>query len=335
MTKMSDVAKLANVSTATVSRVLRNPKTVKKSTQQKVFEAIKQLDYQPNILARRFRTNQTKTILVVVPSLTNLVFSEIIAGIDRVAMEQGYQVLLGDTNKQLEKAQNFINHLKQKQVDGAILLTVRLDQDLWKEIANHYPIVLASDFVEDMKVPTVTIDNVKSGFEVTEHLIKLGHRKIAHVSGSADVSVSQERVKGYCKALRHYDIPFDPDLFIEADYSIEWGYSSVKKLMAQESNPTAIFFGNDEMAMGGIKAATEMGIRVPEDLAVVGFDDIKFSAIYNPPLTTISQPLHEMGKKAMELLVKIMDDEPLKTEKYVLESEFVVRDSCGAKITGK
>ncbi|MDQ0861896.1 LacI family DNA-binding transcriptional regulator [Bacillus sp. V2I10] len=331
MTKMSDVAKLANVSTATVSRVLRNPETVKKKTQQKVFEAIKQLDYQPNILARHFRTNQTKTILVVVPSLTNLVFSEIISGIDTVATEKGYQVLLGNTNRTTEKAQEFINHLKQKQVDGAILLTVRLEQTLWEEIAHHYPIVLASDFIGELNIPTVCIDNIKYGYQMTEHLIKLGHRKIAHVSGSSDVSVSRERVKGYRNALRHYNIPFDKTLMIEGDYSIEWGYSSLKKLMKQEVKPTAIFFGNDEMAMGGIKAAQDIGIRVPEDLAVTGFDDIKFSAVFNPALTTIAQPFHEMGRKSMELLLKIINEEPLKNEKFTIESQLMIRDSCGGR----
>ncbi|MFJ5622700.1 LacI family DNA-binding transcriptional regulator [Peribacillus loiseleuriae] len=335
MVKMSDVAKLANVSTATVSRVLRNPEAVKKITQQKVFEAIKQLDYQPNILARHFRTNQTKTILVVVPSLTNLVFSEIISGIDTVATEKGYQVLLGNINNRMEKAQSYINHLKQKQVDGVILLTVKLAQELWEEIAHDYPIVLASDFVEKLNIPAVCIDNLNCGYQITEHLIKLGHQKIAHVSGSLDVAISRERAQGYRKALHHYNIPVDESFMIEGDYSIGCGYSSVKKLMKQDNKPTAIFFGNDEMAMGGIKAAKEMGIRVPEDLAVIGFDDIKFSAVFDPALTTIAQPFHEMGRKSMELLLKIMNDEPLEHEKYVIESQFIVRESCGANIKGQ
>lgn len=329
MVTMNDVAKLASVSTATVSRVLRNPETVKKETQEKVFSVIKQLDYSPNMLARQFRTSETKTIMVVVPSLTNLVFSEILAGIDEVATTAGYQVIFGNTNKNPGKAQEYINHLKQKQVDGIILLTVRLDRHIWEEIADQYPIILASDFIEGLKIPTVSTDNLECGYEATQHLIQLGHTKIAHVTGSPEVAVSRERIKGYKKALDKNRINFDPSLLLEGDYTISFGADSLVKLMKQPNKPTAVFFGNDEMAMGGMKAAKDLGLKIPEDIAIIGFDDIKFSAVIDPPLTTTAQPLQEMGKKSMDLLLKLMNGEKLEQDIYIIKSKFKIRDSCG------
>ncbi len=330
MAKMSDVAKLANVSTATVSRVLRKPETVKKATQEKVFYAIQQLDYQPNMLARHFRTNKTKSIMVVVPSLTNLVFAAMIDGIDEVATAAGYQVIFGNTKQNTGKAREYVAHLKQKQVDGIILMTVRLEQEAWAEIANRYPIVLASDALVGLKVPTVSTTNIEGAYEAVCHLIQLGHKKIAHVAGLPEIAVSRERAKGYRLALEENGITFDPALYLEGEYSIEVGRKSMKKLMSQSPKPTAVFFGNDEMAIGGIKAAKELGMRVPEDVAVIGFDDIKFAEVMDPPLTTVAQPLHEMGKKAMEILLTLMNGQKTDQDVYTIKSEFKIRDSCGA-----
>lgn len=330
MAKMSDVAKLANVSTATVSRVLHKPETVKKTTQEKVFLAIQQLDYEPNMLARQFRTNKTKSIMVVVPSLTNLVFAEIINGIDEVATAAGYQVIFGNTKQNTGKAREYIAHLKQKQVDGIILMTVRLDQDIWAEIAGQYPIVLASDLIEELRIPTVSTNNVQGAYEAVQHFIQLGHKKIAHVAGPPEVAVSRERVKGYRMALEEHGILFDPSFYLEGEYSIDFGRETMKKLMTQSTKPTAVFFGNDEMAMGGIKAAKELGMRVPEDVAVIGYDDIKFAEVMDPPLTTVAQPLYKMGRRSMELLLKLMNGQTVDQEMYTIPGQFKIRKSCGA-----
>ncbi|MET1031580.1 LacI family DNA-binding transcriptional regulator [Domibacillus tundrae] len=329
MTKMSDVAELAGVSTATVSRVLRSPGEVKEATQKKVYDAIRKLDYQPNMLARNLRINKTGTLLVVAPDLNNLVFSEMIAGIDEEAGKCGYQVLLGNANGDSKKTEGYIDQLKQKQVDGLILLSVQLDEKVWQDIADHYPVVIASDYVEGIQVPTISIDNVACGKQITNHFIQMGHSNIGFIGGTLRASVSRDRLNGYKLALTEAGITIQDSFIEEGDYSIQSGCDLCMKMMNQPNAPTALFCGSDEMAFGAIQALRENGYRVPEDVAVAGFDDIKFSAVMNPALTTIAQPLQKMGKKAMEVLYQLINGHMSSQQQYVIESEFKIRESCG------
>ncbi|NDI34267.1 LacI family DNA-binding transcriptional regulator [Chengkuizengella sediminis] len=330
MTKMSDVAKLAKVSTATVSRVLQKPETVKEETKQKVLEVIRELDYQPNMLARNFRRLETKTILVVMPSILNNVFSQIIVGIDYEATKNGYQVILGNTMQDEQRAHSLIKHLKQKQVDGMILLTARLDFKELVKLAEEYSVVLVSDYLENNKVvPTVGIDNMKESYRITEHLIKLGHTKIAHISGLLDMSISRDRLSGYQKALMDHDLPIEFDYLTKGDYSFQSGYDNMLSLLELKYPPTAVVAASDRMAMGAIKAAKEKGVLVPNNLAVVGFDDIEFSKLFEPALTTVAQPFFEMGKTAMSLLQQQIAGEQIKNNLVLLKSELKIRESCG------
>ncbi|PFG15002.1 LacI family DNA-binding transcriptional regulator [Bacillus sp. es.036] len=331
MANMTDVAKLASVSTATVSRVIQNPEAVKEKTRVKVLQAIEELNYQPNILARYFRRTETKTILVVVPSIANNVFPQMIAGIDLVANQYGYKVLLGNTYQDPEKAYSYIEELKQKQVDGMILLTTRLDNDVITDIAERYPVVLTSDFIEGLNVPTVAIDNISSSREAVEHLVQLGHSRIGMITGPLNSLLSRDRLKGYRQALFANEIAIEGVLIQEGDHTYESGYNQMNKFLALEDPPTAIFAANDSMAMGAIKAVKDQNMKVPEDVAVVGFDNIQFSKIFEPALTTIAQPLMEMGKRSMELLLKQIKGEPLTKKQLVLDTKLIVRDSCGAK----
>lgn len=330
MVKMSDVAKRAQVSTATVSRVLRKPAAVKEETRLKVLKVIEELNYQPNVLARQLRTNKTNTILVVVPTITNTVFTQILGGIEKVASENDYRVLLGNSNNQKEKNVGYLDHLKQRQVDGMILLTSELGEDLLTEMASVYPIVLTSEYIEGSSIPTVSIDNFLSGKKATEHLIQLGHTKIAHLSGPMNSLLSLERFKGYQEALKIHGLFNSEDLVQEGDFSFLSGYRLTKFWLKQSEPPTALFAANDEMAIGAMKAVLEQGKRIPEDLAVVGFDNIAFSSIFEPTLTTVAQPLLEMGIQSMKLLIQQINQEEIKKTQYVLESELVIRQSCGS-----
>ncbi|WP_347548561.1 LacI family DNA-binding transcriptional regulator [Pseudalkalibacillus hwajinpoensis] len=329
MANMTDVAKLANVSTATVSRVLQNPETVKEKTRVKVLQAIEELNYQPNVLARYFRRTETKTILVMVPSIMNNVFPQMIAGIDLVANQAGYKVLLGNTYQEPEKAYSYIEELKQKQVDGMILLTTRLDYQIISDLADDYPVVLASDYIEGLTAPTVAIDNISSARDAVEHLLQIGHQRVGMITGPLDIPLSRDRLKGYRQALLGHDIDVESVLIQEGDHTYESGYNQMNKFLALDKTPTAIFAANDSMAMGAIKAIKAHGLRVPEDVAVVGFDNIQFSAIFEPALTTIAQPLVEMGKRSMELLLKQIKGEPLTKKQHVLDTKLVIRESCG------
>lgn len=328
MVTISDVAKLANVSTATVSRVLSNSGNVKKETTEKVLEAIQKLNYQPNVLARQLRKLETKTILVVVPDITNTFFSKILRGIERVAIENDYEVLLGDTGNDVERERGYLDILRQKKADGMILLTARLESHLLEEMAGEFPVVLACEYLEGSTIPTVSIDNISSARKATEYLINLGHRRIGFISGPLNVILGRDRLKGFRQAMEQHNIPIESFLVQEGDFSFESGYNMMMKFLALDQPPTAVFAANDEMAIGAIKAIKSKGLHVPDDISVVGFDDIKFASIYEPALTTISQPMFEIGKKAMELLIKLINKDQLERNQYILEDQLVIRETC-------
>jgi len=324
--KMSDVAKLANVSPATVSRVLSHPELVSVKTRKKVMEVIKQVNYKPHLVARQFRTQETKIILVVVPDITSAFFSKVLRGIEHVAIEHGYQVILGDTEDTVEREKEYVNLLLQKQADGMVLLTARLNKKSLEEISKNYPIVLACEYIDGLNIPTVSIDNISSAIKATEHLINLGHTKIAHITGSINVVLSRDRLRGFQQAMLSHNLEVESVYIQEGDSSFESGYQQMLKLLALEEPPTAVFAFNDDMAMGAIKAAKERGITIPDDLAIVGFDNIKMSSIIEPNLTTVDQPKYEIGKKAMELLIRLINGE-LPKKQIVLKDKLMIRES--------
>lgn len=325
--KMSDVAKLANVSPATVSRVLSQPELVSVKTRRKVMEVIKQVNYKPHLVARQFRTQETKIILVVVPDITSAFFSKVLRGIEHVAIEHGYQVILGDTEDTVEREKEYVNLLLQKQADGMVLLTARLNKESLEEISKNYPIVLACEYIDGLNVPTVSIDNISSARKATEHLINLGHTKIAHITGSIHVVLSRDRLRGFQQAMISHNLEVESAYIQEGDSSFESGYQQMLKLLAIEEPPTAVFAFNDDMAMGAMKAAKERGITVPDNLAIVGFDNIKMSSIIEPKLTTVDQPKYEIGTKAMELLIKLINGELPFKKQIVLKDKLMIRES--------
>ncbi|BBU41331.1 MULTISPECIES: LacI family DNA-binding transcriptional regulator [Aeribacillus] len=331
MVRISDVAKMANVSTATVSRVLSNSGNVKKETAEKVLEAIKKLNYQPNLLARQLRRLETKTVLVVVPDITNTFFSKILRGIEQVAIENDYEVLLGDTGNSLEREKGYLDILRQKKADGMILLTARLESHLLEEISHEFPVVLACEYLEGSDIPTVSIDNISSARKATEYLISLGHKRIGFLSGPMDVILSRDRLKGFKQGMMQHDIAIEPNLIQEGDFSFESGFNLMTKLLALTEPPTAVFASSDEMAIGAIKAIKAKGLKVPDDISIVGFDDIKFASIFEPALTTVSQPMFEIGQKAMELLIKLIQKDKLEKSQYILEDQLVIRETCKEK----
>ena len=282
MVRIADVAKMANVSTATVSRVISNAGTVKKETANKVLEAIDKLNYKPNMLARQLRRLETQTILVVIPDITNTFFSNVLRGIESVATAYGYQVLLGDAQNIVERERSYLDNLGQRKADGVILLTARTDQKVLEELSEQYPVVLACEYYEGSNLPTVSIDNISSARKATEYLISLNHKKIAHISGPLKVVVGRDRLKGYHQAMAHHGLHVESLLVQEGDFSYESGFNLMKKLLMLDEIPTAVFAANDVMAMGAIKAAKSKGIRIPDDLSVIGFDDIKFASIFEP-----------------------------------------------------
>lgn len=329
MVKITDVAKMANVSTATVSRVISNKRNVNSKTRERVLETINQLEYKPNRLASNLRKMSSKTVMVVVPDITNPFFSSILQGFKDVALENGYHVLLGDTGNSLEQERNFINLVKERVVDGVILTTARLPKEEILSVSQEIPVVLACEYIDGFDIPTVSIDNVSAARQAVEYLISLGHRRIGMITGPLGVILSKDRVKGYYQALNLHEIPIDGVLIQEGNFSVKSGYETMLKLLALEAPPSAVFATNDEMAVGAIKAIKQKGLSVPKDISVIGFDDIPLCELIETELTTIVQPKYDMGYQAMRMMLSIINKGNLTRKQIVLPHRLMVRKTCG------
>jgi LacI family repressor for deo operon, udp, cdd, tsx, nupC, and nupG len=327
---MDDVAKRASVSVATVSRVYTNPEKVSLRNRQKVSKAIEELNYQPNVLARNLRRLQTNTILVIIPNIVNSFFSYVLKSIQNTAIENGYQMLLGDTNRSPELEQSYIHLLQQKLVDGVILLFPRMELHLLEALADQQPVVIVGRQLSNINIPFVTNDNTLSTRIATEHLIQLGHRRIAYLSGTLGIHIADERLDGYCLAIREHGLIVDESLIREGDYYVDSGYELALELLSEPNVPTAIVAASDEMAIGAMKAARELGISIPDQLAIIGFDDIKMASMCEPPLSTMAQPKAEYGRISTEMLLALIKGDPMSNNRIILNDELVIRKSCGA-----
>ncbi|HWR43788.1 LacI family DNA-binding transcriptional regulator [Sporomusa sp.] len=329
MVKMAEVAQLARVSISTVSRVISDNPYIADETRERVLKAIAALDYRPNRLASNLRKMSSKTVVVVLPDITNNFFAQIVQGFQTVARNNGYHVLLGDTGNSLESEKDFIQLAKERLVDGLILATARIPKEEIYAISRVIPVVLACEYIEGYDIPTVAIDNVSAARQATEHLVRLGHRRIGCITGPLSVILSRDRLKGYRQAMLLNEAPVDETLIQEGNFSVKAGYDIAMKFLALDNPPTAVFASNDEMAVGAMKAIKEKGLRVPEDIAVSGFDDIQLCSLVEPQLTTIAQPKFEIGKEAMNMLLKLIRGEDLERRQIVLPYQMVVRQSCG------
>lgn len=330
MATIKDVAKRANLSVATVSRVMSNKDHVTEETRKKVELAIAELNYQPNITAKRLREQKTNCIIVIVPDINNTFFPEVFRGIEMIASKRGYRVWLEDMQNNVEIEKQIFDVLPQKQVDGIISLTARTEKSAIEAVAKEYPLVLAGQYLEDTCIPHVGISNIKASREAVNHLIQLGHTRISHISGPLNRLIYRDRLRGYYSALERANIETDETIIFHGDYTYESGYKLANEIMALENPVSAIFAATDDMAAGAIKAIKAAGKRVPEDYAVVGFDNIRLSTIIEPAITTIEQPKLEMGIKAMEMLFELIDGKTLEEEQVVLEHKLIIRESCGA-----
>lgn len=329
MATMKDVAQLAGVSTATVSRALMNPEKVSSSTRKRVEDAVLEAGYSPNSLARNLRRNESKTIVAIVPDICDPYFTEIIRGIEDAAMEHGYLVLLGDSGQQKKRESSLVNLVFTKQADGMLLLGTDLPFDVSKpEQKNLPPMVMACEFAPELELPTVHIDNLTSAFEAVNYLTQLGHKRIAQISGPEEATLCKFRHQGYQQALRRAGITMNPHYCTYGDFTFEAGAKALRQLLALSEPPTAIFSHNDSMAIGAIKEAKKLGLRVPQDISVVGFDDIQFALYCDPPLTTISQPRYEIGRQAMLMMLDLLRGQEVGAGSRLLETKLVVRESA-------
>jgi len=325
---IKDVAKAAKVSTATVSRALKQPELLANATRERVLEAVRQVNYTPNLMARNLRRQETKSIFLVVRDMRNPFYLEVFSGVEEEARALGYTVLMGNTEDSIERAHFYFDLVRARHADGLILMTGKLP-DILDDLARDQlpPLVVALEYFTDFHLPTVRIDNEAAAADAVRHLIALGHTRIAHISGPIPEIMSTGRHDGYVMALTESGQKADPAMTVRGDFTMASGHSGCRRLMARDNPPTAIFCANDEMAMGAINELRELGYSVPHDISVIGFDDIVFAGAFYPPLTTVRQPRHDIGKTAMRLLNGALIGAPNANEEVIMPTELVVRGS--------
>lgn len=334
---IKDIAKLAGVSTATVSRVINNGPRVGENTKKKVKKVIDKFGYRRNVLARKLVTRKTSTIGVLLSDITNPFYSEIARGMEDEARKLGYTMIFGSTDNKRDIQREYISLFREQRVDGMIFASVALrDPDVEALFKKDIPFVLTNRKIDTIKTDFVVLDNVKGAYMATEHLIKLGHRRIGFVRGPLHYSTGVDRLKGYIDALKGYSLPKNSELIKPGNFRQESGYVAFKKFMRMKNPPTAVFASNDFMALGILEAALEHGMKVPGDLALVGFDDIEFASFKFVDLTTVTQRKCEMGREVIQLLTRKLENlEEWVPRQIYLEPKLIVRGSCGHRLRKK
>ncbi len=326
---IQEVAKEAGVSPSTVSRALNGFPGISEKTRERIVEIARKLNYRPNYRGQILTTQSTKNIGLLITDITNPFFPELVMGAEEYASKSGYTVLLGNTSESEEKETNYLDFFSRGPVDGIIISASRVSNEHIIMLAEDgLPIVVINRTLEHPKVSYVSTDMEKGGYLATMHLLRLGHSKIAFINGPKHSEVSQRRLEGYKKALKEAGVDYNSDLISFNVPVSESGYKEAIKLLCTGEAPTAIFTYNDVMAFGVIRAAKELGIKIPEELSVVGFDDIFFSSFTDPPLTTIRQLKEELGRMAVELLFKLMGGE---RESLLIEPELIIRNTTSRR----
>jgi len=336
MSNIREVARLAEVSVATVSRTLQQPDLVSLKTRNKVLAAVKAAGYKPNLMAVRFRSGKTHNLVVLVPTVANVFFARVISGMQEAAHENQYALLLGNTLGDDEMEAAYAKMVQTSQADGLIQLRAHnpfpalpAQEPGDDQAPAMLPMVNACEVLDKAPCPTVVLDNRAAASAMTEHLLALGHRRIAMIKGPARSPLTRDRVAGYRDALQDAGLPFAEELLSPGNFSLQSGYDAAGALLALPNPPTAIFCENDEMAIGAIQRIKQHGLRVPADISVAGFDDISFAAFTDPPLTTIAQPAEEFGRTAVRLLIDVLEGKLSKAPKVILPFDLVIRASTG------
>jgi len=331
MATIRDVARASNVSIATVSRVFNNSPLVSEETRQRVVAAASTLGYWPNGIARSLITNRTHTLGLLLPDLHGEFFSEVIHGVDLLSREKGFHLLVSRSSGNAEELTDALRSMRGR-VDGLVVMAPDVDASrALRHSAGSVPIVLLNPEVMLPGCDTISIGNAQGAHAVVRHLIGLGHRRIATITGPTQNIDARQRLEGYRSALREGGAEASPDLEFHGDFTERSGYEAALEMLRQQGRPTAVFVANDHMAVGVLGALQEAGMRVPDDIALAGFDDIQMARYLTPPLTTVHVDMLRMGQRAVQLL---LDPErvtgPAEGRHEVLATTLVVRASCGA-----
>lgn len=333
MATIKDVARIAGVSTTTVSHVINKTRFVAEATQQRVMDAVNELNYAPSAVARSLKCNSTRTIGMLVTQSTNPFLAEVINGVESYCYRQGYTLILCNTGGIYEKQRDYIRMLAEKRVDGIFVLCSDLTKELQAMLDAHADIPKVfmdwgqgESFSDDAR--DKIIDNSEEGgYIATKYLIENGHTHIACLSGHLDKTLCIERIQGYKRALAEHDIPFDENNIFEGNFECDTAVEIADRILALPVRPTAVFCFNDTMALGMMSRLQQNGIRIPYDISIIGYDNIDLAEYFSPPLTTIHQPKRRVGKTAFEILLGRIKDKGHERRIFEMQPELMVRES--------
>jgi LacI family transcriptional regulator len=326
-----DVAERAGVSTSTVSHVLNNTRWVSPDLRQRVLSAMQELNYEPNAVARSLKVKRSNTLGLIISDIGNPFFTAVVRGVEDVAQERGYTIILCNSDEDPAREAAYLRVLSARRVDGLILAPAGVRHDYLVRLARaHFPLVFLDREVPDMPMTSVLLENEVAAREGVRHLIRLGHRRIAMVSGRPLVTSTIDRIAGYRHALDEAGIPVDDRLIVSGDSRTEPARLASDAVLDVDPAPTAFFVANNLMTIGAVAAIHARGLAIPRDIALVGFDDFSWADVFRPRLTTVAQPTYELGRTAAELLVARIASEPeTPPERIVLPGRLVVRESSG------
>ncbi len=332
-----DVARVSGVSNATVSRVLSGYEFVKESTRSRVMEAVELLGYVANLPARSLAGGHSQIIGLLVPNLDNGYVGTITQGIDRALARANYDLMLYTTHRHPDRESFYVSAIANGLTEG-LLLVVPLVPTAYLDALReqNFPYVLIDQVDDTQHSSVVEATNWQGAYEATRYLYELGHTQIAFIKGAPAVRSAADRLRGYQAALADCDLPFREEMVVKGDYQQQTGYEATKSLLqSANSPPTAILASNDLSAFGAMDAARECGLRIPDDISIIGFDDIPQASFVYPKLTTVRQPLEQMGQIAVKLLLEQIEDQSRPPQRVALATQLVIRDSCGPYQNGK
>ena len=327
-----DVSDRAGVSTATVSRVLAGLGGASDATARRIVQIVSEIGYQPNRMARGLRATRSKLVGVVIPDLQNPFFTGIVGGMEDVLHQEGFTLILSNSDESLERERRELQTLRGERVSGTLLIPCRSIAPHYRDLANpEMPVVTIDRVLEELDIDCVTSANEAGARKAVAHLVHHGYSSVGLVNGPDHFGVVRERESGYRLALRAAGIEPRPAWMSSGDFRIEGGYEAARAILSQPERPRALFVANFLMALGALQAIRELGLQIPQDVALMTFDDMPWGASMNPPLSTVAQPVRELGRTAAALLLERLADPSRAARKIVLETELVLRESCGTR----
>lgn len=330
MTTIKDIARKAGVAPSVVSRALNNKYGVKESTKKLILKLAEEMNYYPNTAARSLVTRRTETIGIMMADISEPYYSQLIKGMEYIANQTGYTLLFSNSYESIEHNRVLQKMINAQRVDGLIIVGSNIQEKNFSLalLEEKVPFVLIERNFSDPRVNCIWLDNIEGAYLATKYLIEKGHRKIAHIAGNLYYQVALDRLEGYKRALQEWKIDYSEELVVSGNFLWQKSYETMNDILRHHPQCTAVFAASDAMAYGAIQAINEAGLTIPDDIAIIGFDDLEFSSLTSPPLTTIRQPRYQMGLKAMELLTKILRDEAENGVKIPLKPELIVRRSA-------